>query len=158
MSMALHLTKLIIHGLFNNPFGNLRNREAKNFIQGEGKLGLELFSGNHPADSRSLSLAEYLSTQPRLCVYYGTNGQDDSLLRGRLVALFARSCKVPRGYVTYTKKQTHRLLVVTESPGEVRGHHLGTHGGLSMPHELCPDGSLSWEGHSFQPQALLSMG
>lgn len=41
--------------------------------------------------------------------------------------------------VTYTKKWNPLLLAVTEPPGKVRSHPLGTYGGPSILHDLCPD-------------------
>lgn len=42
MSTTLRLTMLIIHSRLYDPIRNLRNREVKNLIQDEGKLGLKL--------------------------------------------------------------------------------------------------------------------
>ena len=48
-----HLSMLIVHSLLCSPTGNSRNREVKNLIQDEGKLGLKLFLVEHPASSLS---------------------------------------------------------------------------------------------------------
>lgn len=128
-----HLTVLIVHSLLYNPTGN---REVKNLIQDEGKLGLKLFLVAHPASS--LSSYPLLSPDAALSAPSGMAGKGQMTAS---ITWLGGLCSSPlseihHDCVTYTKKWNafSLLLAVTEPPRKVRSHPLGTYGGPSIPY------------------------
>lgn len=85
MSTTLRLTMLIIHSRLYNPIRNLRNREVKNLIQDEGKLGLKLSSVGCPAEGLSWYPLQSFHSEKMLAEHsllYGRYGPNASLLHG----------------------------------------------------------------------------